>query len=169
MALSAVMAGVADLRKSFEEARKQRARGRRPILFIDEIHRFNRAQQDGLLHEVEDGTVSLIGATTENPSFALNAALISRCHVLVLERLGETALLALLARAEGALGQALPLDPPPGRGWPSSPTATAAICSTWSRRSPTCHPSRCSTPPPWPSCCSAACRSTTRRRRRTTT
>ena len=110
MALSAVMAGVADLRKSFEEARKQRARGRRPILFIDEIHRFNRVQQDGLLHEVEDGTVSLIGATTENPSFALNAALISRCHVLVLERLGETALLALLARAEAALGHALPLD-----------------------------------------------------------
>ena len=110
MALSAVMAGVADLRKSFEEARKQRARGRRPILFIDEIHRFNRAQQDGLLHEVEDGTVSLIGATTENPSFALNAALISRCHVLVLERLGEAALLALLERAEAALGHALPLD-----------------------------------------------------------
>ena len=71
MALSAVMAGVADLRKSFEEAKKQRARGRRPILFIDEIHRFNRTQQDGLLHEVEDGTVTLIGATTENPSFAL--------------------------------------------------------------------------------------------------
>jgi putative ATPase len=68
LALSAVMAGVADLRKSFEEARKQRARGRRPILFIDEIHRFNRNQQDGLLHEVEDGTVTLIGATTENPS-----------------------------------------------------------------------------------------------------
>ena len=62
---------MADLRKSFEEARKQRARGRRPILFIDEIHRFNRTQQDGLLHEVEDGTVTLIGATTENPSFAL--------------------------------------------------------------------------------------------------
>ncbi|MFZ1431048.1 MAG: replication-associated recombination protein A [Geminicoccaceae bacterium] len=109
MALSAVMAGVADLRKSFEEARKHRARGRRPILFIDEIHRFNRAQQDGLLHEVEDGTVTLIGATTENPSFALNAAVISRCHVLVLERLPDAALLALLARAETALGHELPL------------------------------------------------------------
>ena len=110
MALSAVMAGVADLRKSFEEARKQRARGRRPILFIDEIHRFNRTQQDGLLHEVEDGTVTLIGATTENPSFALTPALISRCHVLVLERLAEAALLTLLERAEAALGHALPLD-----------------------------------------------------------
>ena len=73
MALSAVMSGVADLRKAFEEARKLKARGRRPILFIDEIHRFNRAQQDGLLHEAEDGTVTLVGATTENPSFALNA------------------------------------------------------------------------------------------------
>jgi putative ATPase len=105
-----VMAGVADLRKSFEEARKQRARGRRPILFIDEIHRFNRTQQDGLLHEVEDGTVTLIGATTENPSFALTPALISRSHVLVLERLTDAALLTLLERAEAALGRALPLD-----------------------------------------------------------
>src|SRR3954471_11329081 len=111
LALSAVMAGVADLRKSFEEARKQRARGRRPILFIDEIHRFNRTQQDGLLHEVEDGTVTLIGATTENPSFALTPALISRSHVLVLERLTGAALLPLLERAEAAaLGHVLPLD-----------------------------------------------------------
>src|SRR4051794_33360484 len=110
MALSAVMAGVADLRKSFEEARKQRARGRRPILFIDEIHRFNRTQQDGLLQQVEDGTVTLIGATTENPSFALTPALISRSHVLVLERLANEALLTLLERAEAAPGHALPLD-----------------------------------------------------------
>ena len=110
MALSAVMAGVADLRKSFEEARKHRARGRRPILFIDEIHRFNRTQQDGLLHEVEDGTVTLIGATTENPSFALTPALISRCHVLVLERLSAEAQLTLLERAAAVLGHALPLS-----------------------------------------------------------
>jgi len=108
--LSAVMAGVADLRKSFDEARKIKARGGRPILFIDEIHRFNRAQQDGLLHEVEDGTVTLIGATTENPSFALNAALISRCHVLVMERLDEAALMELVSRAEAELGHPLPLD-----------------------------------------------------------
>ncbi len=107
--LSAVMSGVADLRKAFQEARRLRARGRRPILFIDEIHRFNRAQQDGLLHEVEDGTVTLIGATTENPSFALNPALVSRCHVLVLERLSEEALTILLERAERAVGHPLPL------------------------------------------------------------
>jgi len=111
LSLSAVMAGVADLRKAFEEARRLRNRGRHPILFIDEIHRFNRAQQDGMLHEVEDGTVTLIGATTENPSFALNAALLSRCHVVVLERLSEAALAKLLERAEAHLGHALPLDP----------------------------------------------------------
>jgi putative ATPase len=110
-ALSAVMAGVADVRKAFEDARRHRARGRRPILLIDEIHRFNRAQQDALLHEVEDGTVTLIGATTENPSFALNPALVSRCHVLVLERLTPDALDALLTRAEAHLGRPLPLEP----------------------------------------------------------
>ncbi len=107
--LSAVMSGVADLRKAFQEARRLRARGGRPILFIDEIHRFNRAQQDGLLHEVEDGTVTLIGATTENPSFALNPALVSRCHVLILERLCQEALAILLERAERAIGHRLPL------------------------------------------------------------
>ena len=111
LSLSAVMAGVADLRKAFEEARRLRAQGRHPILFIDEIHRFNRAQQDGMLHEVEDGTVTLIGATTENPSFALNAALLSRCHVVVLERLSVEALEKLLERAEARLGRRLPLDP----------------------------------------------------------
>jgi len=111
LSLSAVMAGVADLRKAFEEARRLRAQGRHPILFIDEIHRFNRAQQDGMLHEVEDGTVTLIGATTENPSFALNAALLSRCHVVVLERLRPEALEKLLQRAEAHLGHRLPLDP----------------------------------------------------------
>jgi putative ATPase len=109
IALSAVMSGVADLREAFKDARKQRARGRRPILFIDEIHRFNRAQQDGLLHEVEDGTVTLIGATTENPSFALVAALLSRCLVVVLSRLSDEALLELVSRAESHLGHRLPL------------------------------------------------------------
>jgi putative ATPase len=110
LALSAVMSGVADVRAAFKEARKLRAGGRRPILFIDEIHRFNRAQQDGLLHEVEDGTVTLIGATTENPSFALVAALVSRCHVVVMQRLPEDALLKLLERAEVHLGHVLPLS-----------------------------------------------------------
>ncbi|MCB9968846.1 MAG: replication-associated recombination protein A [Geminicoccaceae bacterium] len=109
--LSAVMSGVAELRKAFESARRLAAAGRRPVLFIDEIHRYNRAQQDGLLHEVEAGTVSLIGATTENPSFALNPALISRCLVVVLDRLDEAALLQLLDRAERAIGHALPLEP----------------------------------------------------------
>ena len=107
--LSAVMSGVAELRKAFEAARKLGTSGRRPVLFIDEIHRYNRAQQDGLLHEVEAGTVSLIGATTENPSFALNPALISRCHVVVLGRLDDAALGQLASRAEAALGHALPL------------------------------------------------------------
>ena len=91
--LSAVMSGVADLRKVYEDAKKAKATPvSRRLLFIDEIHRFNRAQQDGLLAQVEDGTVILIGATTENPSFALNGALLSRCQVLVLNRLGQTPL-----------------------------------------------------------------------------
>ncbi|MGI9500141.1 MAG: replication-associated recombination protein A [Geminicoccaceae bacterium] len=108
--LSAVMSGVADLRKVYEEAKKRRHTGQPTLLFIDEIHRFNRAQQDGLLAQVEDGTVILIGATTENPSFALNGALLSRSQVLVLNRLEERALLALIERAETAIGHRLPLD-----------------------------------------------------------
>ncbi len=108
--LSAVMSGVADLRNVYEEARQRRHMGQPTLLFIDEIHRFNRAQQDGLLAQVEDGTVILMGATTENPSFALNGALLSRTQVLVLNRLDQTALLALITRAETALGHKLPLD-----------------------------------------------------------
>jgi putative ATPase len=108
--LSAVMSGVADLRKVYEQARGRQRTGQGTLLFIDEIHRFNRAQQDGLLAQVEDGTVTLIGATTENPSFALTGALLSRCQVLVLNRLDEVALAKLIARAEQALGHALPLD-----------------------------------------------------------
>ncbi|MEI7610736.1 MAG: replication-associated recombination protein A, partial [Rhodospirillaceae bacterium] len=109
--LSAVFSGVADLRKVFEAARARRAGGRGTLLFIDEIHRFNRSQQDGFLPYVEDGTVTLIGATTENPSFELNAALLSRAQVFVLNRLDEPALEKLLARAERDSGRALPLDP----------------------------------------------------------
>jgi putative ATPase len=109
-ALSAVMSGVADLRKVYEEAKARRRTGQATLLFIDEIHRFNRAQQDGLLAQVEDGTVTLIGATTENPSFALTGALLSRCQVLVLNRLDEQALEALVARAEKDLGHSLALD-----------------------------------------------------------
>ncbi|MGE0659104.1 MAG: replication-associated recombination protein A [Reyranellaceae bacterium] len=107
--LSAVFSGVADLRKAFEAARERRAAGRGTLLFVDEIHRFNRAQQDGFLPYVEDGTVTLVGATTENPSFELNAALLSRCHVLVLKRLDDAALESLLARAESLEGRSLPL------------------------------------------------------------
>ncbi len=107
--LSAVFSGVADLRKVFDAARKRREAGQGTLLFIDEIHRFNRSQQDGFLPYVEDGTVVLVGATTENPSFELNAALLSRCQVLVLNRLDDAALERLLARAEAEEGRALPL------------------------------------------------------------
>ena len=109
--LSAVFSGVADLRRAFDEARVRRQDGQGTLLFVDEIHRFNRAQQDGFLPVVEDGTVILVGATTENPSFELNAPLLSRCQVLVLNRLDEAALEALLGRAEAALGHSLPLEP----------------------------------------------------------
>ncbi len=98
--VSAVFSGVAELRKIFDAARGRRAGGQGTLLFVDEIHRFNRAQQDAFLPVVEDGTVILVGATTENPSFELNPALLSRCQVMVLNRLDDTALEALLARAE---------------------------------------------------------------------
>ncbi|WP_202988357.1 replication-associated recombination protein A [Sphingopyxis terrae] len=107
--LSAVFSGVADLKKAFAEAEKMAAAGKRTLLFVDEIHRFNRAQQDGFLPFVERGTVVLVGATTENPSFALNAALLSRAQVLVLHRLDEAALALLVERAEADVGRSLPV------------------------------------------------------------
>jgi putative ATPase len=107
--ISAVFSGVADLRKIFDAAAKRRKMGQGTLLFVDEIHRFNRAQQDGFLPYVEDGTVVLVGATTESPSFELNAALLSRCQVMVLRRLDDTALDKLLARAEANAGKPLPL------------------------------------------------------------
>ena len=106
--LSAVFSGVADLKRVFDEAARRRRAGQVTLLFVDEIHRFNRAQQDGFLPVVEDGTVVLVGATTENPSFALNGALLSRCQVLVLRRLDDAALERLLASAEAE--RALPLQ-----------------------------------------------------------
>jgi putative ATPase len=109
--LSAVFSGVADLREAFVAARNRRAAGRGTLLFVDEIHRFNRSQQDGFLPYVEDGTVTLIGATTENPSFEINGALLSRCQVLVLQRLDGAALETLLQRAEADAGRKLPLQP----------------------------------------------------------
>ncbi|MGE5268076.1 MAG: replication-associated recombination protein A [Thiohalocapsa sp.] len=107
--LSAVFSGVADLRKVFEAAKKRRAAGQGTLLFVDEIHRFNRAQQDAFLPYVEDGTVILVGATTENPSFELIGALLSRAQVFVLRRLDDAALEILVERAETHLGRALPL------------------------------------------------------------
>jgi putative ATPase len=109
--LSAVFSGVADLKKAFEQARVRRAAGQSTLLFVDEIHRFNRAQQDGFLPFVEEGIVTLVGATTENPSFELNGALLSRSQVFVLKRLDDDALLSLLAKAEAFEGRALPLQP----------------------------------------------------------
>lgn len=109
MTLSAVASGVADLKAAFEKAVRYREDGKRTLLFVDEIHRFNRAQQDAFLPVVEDGTIILVGATTENPSFELNGALLSRCRVVVLSRLNEEALLQLMARAEDEVGQKLPL------------------------------------------------------------
>jgi putative ATPase len=108
--LSATFSGVADLRKVFQAAQRRREVGQGTLLFIDEIHRFNRAQQDSFLPYVEDGTIVLVGATTENPSFELNGALLSRCQVFVLNRLDATALSILIDRAETLLGAPLPLD-----------------------------------------------------------
>lgn len=107
--LSAIFSGVADLRKTFERAEARRRTGRGTLLFVDEIHRFNRAQQDSFLPVMEDGLITLIGATTENPSFELNAALLSRAQVLTLNRLGAAAIETLLARAEAHAGRGLPL------------------------------------------------------------
>ena len=109
VAISAVFSGVADLKKVFAEARTAARAGQLTLLFVDEIHRFNRAQQDGFLPYVEDGTVTLVGATTENPSFEINAALLSRCQVLILRRLGHEALNELVSRAEALESRELPV------------------------------------------------------------
>lgn len=110
--ISAIFTGVPDLKKVFEAARIRRQNGQGTLLFVDEIHRFNKAQQDGFLPHMEDGTILLVGATTENPSFELNAAVLSRAQVLVLERLNLKDLERLAQRAEKELGKALPLDGP---------------------------------------------------------
>ena len=108
--ISAIFTGVPDLRKVFEAAKIRRANGTGTLLFVDEIHRFNKAQQDGFLPYMEDGTILLVGATTENPSFELNAAVLSRAQVLVLNRLNSADLKALADRAESEIGRPLPLD-----------------------------------------------------------
>jgi putative ATPase len=111
VAISAVFSGVADLKKIFAEARTAARAGQQTLLFVDEVHRFNRSQQDGFLPYVEDGTVTLVGATTENPSFEINAALLSRCQVLILRRLDHAALEELVHRAEALEQRALPVTP----------------------------------------------------------
>ncbi|MGD8359429.1 MAG: AAA family ATPase, partial [Lysobacterales bacterium] len=108
--LSAIFSGVQDLRKVFEAAKVRKRNGQGTLLFVDEIHRFNKSQQDAFLPVVEDGTIVLIGATTENPSFELNAALLSRAQVFVLKRLDDESLETLLARAEEDAGRKLPVD-----------------------------------------------------------
>ncbi len=123
--LSAVFSGVADLKRAFDEAARRRRTGQGTLLFVDEIHRFNRAQQDGFLPVVETGTITLIGATTENPSFALNGALLSRCQVLVLRRLDDAALDSLLVRAEAEIGP--PDQEPGGRLLPLDAEARATL------------------------------------------
>ncbi|MEO9684517.1 MAG: replication-associated recombination protein A [Tateyamaria sp.] len=110
--ISAIFTGVPDLKKVFEAARIRRQNGQGTLLFVDEIHRFNKAQQDGFLPHMEDGTILLVGATTENPSFELNAAVLSRAQVLVLERLDVADLELMAQRAEQDLGMPLPLEPP---------------------------------------------------------
>ncbi|MCV3764249.1 replication-associated recombination protein A [Rhizobium sp. TRM95796] len=108
--ISAIFSGVADLKKVFEAARMRREQGRQTLLFVDEIHRFNRSQQDSFLPVMEDGTIVLVGATTENPSFELNAALLSRARVLTFKSHDEASLASLLARAETEMGKPLPVD-----------------------------------------------------------
>ncbi|MEM8755055.1 MAG: replication-associated recombination protein A, partial [Pseudomonadota bacterium] len=108
--ISAIFSGVADLRRVFEAAQLRRTSGRGTLLFVDEIHRFNKAQQDGFLPHMEAGTITLVGATTENPSFELNAALLSRAQVMTLRALDEAAQEKLLARAEALEGRTLPID-----------------------------------------------------------
>ena len=110
-AISAVFSGVKDLRAVFDRAEDRRKMGQGTLLFVDELHRFNKAQQDGFLPYVERGVVTLVGATTENPSFEVNGALLSRCTVLVLKALDTAAMELLLQRAEAELGRTLPLKP----------------------------------------------------------
>jgi len=114
--ISAIFTGVQELKKVFEQAKHRRANGQGTLLFVDEVHRFNKAQQDGFLPHMEDGTILLVGATTENPSFELNAALLSRSQVLVLERLSLADLERMAQRAEAELGRVLPLDGPAREG-----------------------------------------------------
>ena len=170
--LSAILSGVADLRKVFDAAKARREEGRGTLLFVDEIHRFNRSQQDAFLPHMEDGTIVLVGATTENPSFELNSALLSRASVLTFRRLDEAAIEQLLQRAERHEGRKLPLTDDAraalvnmadgdGRG------AINLAEDVFLAERPA--PRRRSTATRWSRSCSAARRSTTRARTGTTT
>ena len=168
--ISAIFSGVADLKKVFEMARLRLSNGRQTLLFVDEIHRFNRAQQDSFLPVMEDGTVILVGATTENPSFELNAALLSRARVLVFHTLGEDSLAKLLDRAEQAEAKAAAArrrgeGGAAAHGRRRRPRRADArrrgVARRQARRGVRCR-SRCRTS------CSAARRSTTRARTATT-
>ena len=168
--ISAIHSGVAELKKIFDAARARRQVGQGTLLFVDEIHRFNRAQQDSFLPVMEDGTVTLVGATTENPSFELNAALLSRATVLVFKPLDAAALETLLERAEEAEGRTLPLDEeargvadPHGRR--RRPRRAVACGGGLARRR---RRTRCSTRSGCRRSCSGARRSTTSRRTATT-
>ena len=168
--LSAVFSGVADLRKVFDEAARSGATaGRGTLLFVDEIHRFNRAQQDGFLPYVEDGTVILVGATTENPSFELNGALLSRCQVLVLNRLDDAALELLLPRAEAVLGRPLPLDADARAALRAMADGDGRYLLNLAEELSDLPAAPAATRPRWRRRCSGARRSTTRRRKATTT
>ena len=174
--LSAVFSGVADLKKAFEAARVRRLAGQSTLLFVDEIHRFNRAQQDGFLPFVEEGIVTLVGATTENPSFELNGALLSRCQVFVLKRLDETALETLIKKAEAFEGAPLPLEPEARAALIALAdgdgryvlTLIETLFSTPGRARKPGRPSR-STPSSLDKCCRSAAPPTTRTARSTTT
>ena len=167
--ISAIFTGVADLKKVFEEARRRRELGQGTLLFVDEIHRFNRAQQDSFLPVMEDGTIILVGATTENPSFELNAPLLSRARVLVFKSLDAEAIEKLLARAEQIEGRKLPLDDDArtaliGMADGDGRAALTLTEEVWraARTDEILIPPSCRTS------CSAARRSTTRRRTATT-
>lgn len=163
--ISAIFTGVADLKKVFEQARARRESGQGTLLFVDEIHRFNRAQQDSFLPVMEDGTIVLVGATTENPSFELNAPLLSRARVLVFKSLDEEAIGKLLARAEEIEGRKLPLDDEARASLIRMADGTAARRSRWSRKSGARRDrARYSIAPPCRTSCNAVRRSTTNRR-----
>ena len=169
--ISAIFSGVADLKKVFEGARARRETGQGTLLFVDEIHRFNRAQQDSFLPVMEDGTIVLVGATTENPSFELNAPLLSRARVLVFKPLDEDAIGKLLTRAEEIEGRPLPLDDDARLALVrmADGDGRAALTLAEEVRRAARAATRSSMAPSYRTSCSAARRSTTSRRTATTT